>query len=57
MMLRSQDAGIRKASLTYTGIPRGRTLVVLVAQTKALAMAVRRQRRLPRRSKLADWQR
>ena len=39
----------------YTGITRGRKLVVLVAQTKALAMAVRSRRSITRWSRLADW--
>jgi exodeoxyribonuclease V alpha subunit len=42
-------------NLIYTGITRGRKLVVLVAQTKALAMSVRGQRSITRWSKLADW--
>jgi hypothetical protein len=41
-------------NLIYTGITHGRKLVVQVAQTKALAMAVRGQRSITRWSKLAD---
>ena len=60
----SKDSGLHSSTqhfpmlqrnLVYTGITRGRKLVVLVAQTKALAMAVRGQRSITRWSKLADW--
>jgi exodeoxyribonuclease V alpha subunit len=51
----TQHYPMLQRNLIYTGITRGRKLVVLVAQTKALAIAVRGQRSLTRWSKLADW--
>jgi exodeoxyribonuclease V alpha subunit len=42
-------------NLMYTGVTRGRKLVVLVGQKKALAMAVRGSRTGRRWSKLGDW--
>ncbi len=42
-------------NLIYTGITRGRQLVVLVGQKKALAMAVRGSRAVRRWSKLGEW--
>jgi exodeoxyribonuclease V alpha subunit len=42
-------------NLIYMGIARGRKLVVLVGQTKALAMAVRGSRTVRRWSKLGEW--
>ena len=51
----TQHFPMLQRNLIYTGITRGRKLVVLVAQTKALAMAVRGQRSITRWSKLADW--
>ena len=42
-------------NLIYTGITRGRKLVVLVGQKKALAMAVRGSRAVRRWSKLGEW--
>ena len=51
----TQHYPMLQRNLIYTGITRGRKLVVLVAQTKALAMAVRGQRSITRWSKLADW--
>jgi exodeoxyribonuclease V alpha subunit len=41
-------------NLVYTGITRGRRLVVLVGQRKALAMAVRNQRGRQRHTRLAE---
>jgi exodeoxyribonuclease V alpha subunit len=51
----TQHYPMLQRNLIYTGITRGRKLVVLVAQTKALAMAVKGQRSITRWSKLADW--
>ncbi|AOW50761.1 SF1B family DNA helicase RecD2 [Acetobacter ascendens] len=42
-------------NLLYTGVTRGRKLVVLVGQKKALAIAVRNQGGRLRWSKLRDW--
>jgi exodeoxyribonuclease V alpha subunit len=42
-------------NLIYTGMTRGRRLVVLVGQKKALAMAVNGLRTVHRWSKLRDW--
>ena len=37
-----QHYNLLERNLLYTGVTRGRRLVVLIAQTKALAMAVKR---------------
>ena len=42
-------------NLLYTGITRGRRLVVLVGQPKAIAVAVRTVSGRRRWSKLAEW--
>jgi exodeoxyribonuclease V alpha subunit len=42
-------------NLLYTGITRGRKLVVLVGQRKALAIAVRTSTARRRWSKLGEW--
>ena len=42
-------------NLVYPGITRGRKLMVLVGQKKALAMAVRGLRAVRRWSKLGEW--
>ena len=42
-------------NLIYTGITRGKRLVVLVGQKKALAIAVRNGSARQRWTKLADW--
>jgi exodeoxyribonuclease V alpha subunit len=44
-----------KRNLIYTGITRGKRLVVLVGQRKALAIAVRGQQVDRRWSKLREW--
>ncbi len=41
-------------NLLYTGVTRGKRLVVLVAQTRAVAIAVRGGVK-PRYTKLAEW--
>jgi len=51
----TQHYPMLQRNLIYTGITRGRKLVVLVGQTKALAMAVRGSRTVRRWSKLGDW--
>jgi exodeoxyribonuclease V alpha subunit len=42
-------------NLLYTGVTRGKRLVVLVGQRKALAIAVRNQGARHRCSKLREW--
>jgi len=41
--------------MLYTGLTRGKRLVVLVGQRRALAIAVRNQGARRRRSRLRDW--
>ena len=42
-------------NLLYTGVTRGKSLVVLVGQRKAIAMAVRNGGQRRRWSKLQEW--
>jgi exodeoxyribonuclease V alpha subunit len=42
-------------NLVYTGVTRGKRLVVLVGQRKALAIAVKGARARRRWSKLREW--
>ena len=42
-------------NLVYTGVTRGKQLVVLVGQWKALAIAVKGARRGRRWSKVREW--
>jgi exodeoxyribonuclease V alpha subunit len=42
-------------NLIYTGVTRGKCLVVLVGQRKALAIAVKGSRARRRWSKLREW--
>ena len=51
----TQHYPLLQRNLVYTGITRGRKLVVLVGQAKAIAMAVRGQRDKRRWSKLKEW--
>jgi exodeoxyribonuclease V alpha subunit len=44
-----------KSNLIYTGVTRGKRLVVLIGQRKALAIAVRGKRVERRWSKLREW--
>ena len=44
-----------RRNLLYTGVTRGRKLVVLVAQPKAVAIAVKGQQERRRWSKLKEW--
>jgi exodeoxyribonuclease V alpha subunit len=44
-----------RRNLLYTGVTRGRKLVVLVAQPKAVAIAVKGQTERRRWSKLREW--
>ena len=50
-----QHYAMLQRNLTYTGITRGKKLVVLVGQKKAVAMAVRNASGRKRCSKLCDW--
>jgi exodeoxyribonuclease V alpha subunit len=52
--LATQHYNLLERNLLYTGVTRGRRLVVLVAQTKALAMAVNRAGAGKRLTKLAE---
>jgi hypothetical protein len=53
IMLRCDPASQR--NLLYTGVTRGKRLVVLVGQKKAVAIAVRSISERRRWSKLRDW--
>lgn len=51
----TQHYPLLQRNLIYTGMTRGKKLVVLVGQKKALAIAVRGQRTTRRWSKLREW--
>jgi exodeoxyribonuclease V alpha subunit len=53
--LMMQHYPMLKRNLLYTGITRGKNLVVLVGQKKALAMAVRDRNTKHRNTKLKEW--
>ena len=53
--LTTQHYTMLQRNLLYTGVTRGKRLVVLVAQPKALAIAVKGQRTRRRWSKLREW--
>jgi exodeoxyribonuclease V alpha subunit len=53
--LTTQHYTMLARNLLYTGVTRGRRLVVLVGQRKALAIAVRNQGARRRWSKLREW--
>ena len=53
--LTTQHYTMLARNLLYTGITRGKRLVVLIGQRKALAIAVRNQGASRRWSKLRDW--
>ena len=55
MPLTTQHYPMLQRNLLYTGITRGKQLVVLVGQHKALALAVRNADSRRRWSKLRDW--
>ena len=44
-----------KRNLIYTGVTRGKKLVILVGQKKALAMAVRGKQTITRNTGLKHW--
>ena len=54
MPLTTQHYMLLQRNLLYTGVTRGKRLVVLVAEPRALAIAVRRHESVQRRSRLAD---
>ena len=51
----TQHYAMLRRNLLYTGVTRGKRLVVLVGQTKAVAIAVRSVSGRRRWSKLAEW--
>ena len=51
----TQHYPMLQRNLLYTGVTRGRKLVVLVAQPRAVAIAVKGQRERRRWSKLKEW--
>ncbi len=53
--LMMQHYTMLQRNLIYTGVTRGKRLVVIVGQRRALAIAVRGARARRRWSKLKDW--
>ena len=51
----TQHYAMLQRNLLYTGVTRGRRLVVLIGQKKAVAIAVRNISGRRRWSKLAEW--
>jgi exodeoxyribonuclease V alpha subunit len=51
----TQQYAMLQRNLLYTGVTRGKRLVVLVGQKKAVAIAVRNVSGRRRWSKLAEW--
>jgi exodeoxyribonuclease V alpha subunit len=51
----TQHYPMLQRNLLYTGVTRGKRLVVLVGQKKAVAIAVRNAASRGRWSKLAEW--
>jgi exodeoxyribonuclease V alpha subunit len=51
----TQHYAMLQRNLLYTGVTRGKRLVVLVGQKKAVAIAVRNISGRRRWSKLSDW--
>jgi exodeoxyribonuclease V alpha subunit len=51
----TQHYAMLQRNLLYTGVTRGKRLVVLVGQRKAVAMAVRNTAGRQRWSKLKEW--
>ena len=54
MPLTTQHYMLLQRNLLYTGVTRGKRLVVLVAEPRALAIAVKRHESVDRRSRLAE---
>ena len=55
MPLTTQHYPMLRRNLLYTGVTRGRRLVVIVGQRRAIGMAVRGGQSLRRWSKLKEW--
>lgn len=55
MPVTMQSFMMLKRNLIYTGVTRGKKLVVIIGQKKALAMAVKNTKGLKRYSKLKEW--
>jgi exodeoxyribonuclease V alpha subunit len=55
ILLSTQHYPMLQRNLVYTGVTRGKRLVVLVGQRKALAIAVKGARARRRWSKLREW--
>jgi exodeoxyribonuclease V alpha subunit len=55
VMLTTQHYAMLQRNLLYTGVTRGKRLVVLVGQKKAVAIAVRNVSGRRRWSKLQEW--
>jgi len=55
MLLHTQHFVLLQRNLLYTGITRGKKLVVLVGSNRAIAMAVRNAEGSRRNSALAEW--
>jgi exodeoxyribonuclease V alpha subunit len=53
--LTTQHYPMLQQNLVYTGVTRGKRLVVLIGQRKALAIAVKGSRARRRWSKLREW--
>jgi exodeoxyribonuclease V alpha subunit len=53
--LTTQHYVMLRRNLVYTGITRGKRLVILVGQRKALAIAIKGGRARRRWSKLREW--
>ena len=53
--LTTQHYPMLQRNLLYTGVTRGKRLVVLVVQPSALAIAVRGRSRMRRWSKIREW--
>jgi exodeoxyribonuclease V alpha subunit len=53
--LTTQHYPMLQSNLVYTGVTRGKRLVVLVGQRKALAIAIKGAQIRRRWSKLRDW--
>jgi exodeoxyribonuclease V alpha subunit len=51
----TQHYAMLQRNLLYTGITRGKKLLVLIGQKKAIAIAVRNVSGRRRWSKLAEW--
>ncbi|MDX1487698.1 MAG: ATP-binding domain-containing protein, partial [Acidiferrobacterales bacterium] len=57
MPMMMQHYMMLRRNLLYTGITRGRKLVVLVGEKRAIGMAVKEKVEARRWSKLAEWMR